>query len=145
MSYANKDFAQLLAALVPVREDTNHYQPCHLPSLCPVSDKKELSKVMIYKAKEIAPFALGRDSSSWGTGHPRKPVSAVPLHLDQKMNTREANTESCSSTKFLYDKIFFFLGEGNQLPKRAWGVSKAPALAWRRTAPSITSKPHQRP
>lgn len=76
---------------------------------------------MNYKAKEIAPFALGRDSSSWGSGHPRKPVSAVPLRLDQKMNTREANTESCSSTKFLYDKIFFFFRQGKSIGKESLG------------------------
>ena len=76
---------------------------------------------MIYKAKEIAPFAPGRDSSSWGTGHPSKPVSAVPLPLDQKMNTREANTDSCSSTKFLYDKIFFFFRWGKSTAKESLG------------------------
>ena len=76
---------------------------------------------MNYKAKEMAPFAFGRDSSSWGSGHPRKPVSVVPLCLDQKMNTREASTESCSSTKFLYDKIVFFFRQAKSTVKESLG------------------------
>lgn len=39
--HANQDFAQLLAALVYVPEDTDHHHACHLPSFGTISQQKK--------------------------------------------------------------------------------------------------------